>query len=61
MGAHALFISFVDIFDTEHRQYRLYNFAGILSAVGGACGLFLGISFFSVFEKLIRNMSKKIC
>lgn len=44
MGGKALFLGFASSYEMETKEYLLYDFPRITAAVGGAMGLFLGIS-----------------
>ncbi len=37
----------------------LFDFAGIVSAVGGSLGLFIGFSFLDLFKALISKMTSR--
>ena len=44
IGGKALFLGFASSYETETKEYLLYDFPRITAAVGGAMGLFLGVS-----------------
>lgn len=48
MNSRAFYVAFASSFDLESREYLLFDFARITAAVGGAMGLFLGVSLFQV-------------
>ena len=50
--SRAFCIAFASSFDLDTREYLLFDFARITAAVGGAMGLFLGVSLFQVTLKL---------
>ena len=56
---HSFFITYIDHYDKHYRDYLLYNFEGILASVGGALGLFLGLSFFSTVGQIIDWLFQK--
>ena len=49
MESRAFCVAFASSFDLDTREYLLFDFARITAAVGGAMGLFLGVSLFQVF------------
>lgn len=51
LGGKILFVSYPSQLDRINREYVLYNFGSITAAVGGAVGLFLGLSFLAGFNK----------
>ncbi len=40
--------------ETEHEQYFLHDPASVISAVGGALGLFLGFSCLALGTKVVK-------
>ena len=53
-----IYMTTVSMYETVREQYLLFDFADILSAVGGGLGLFLGVSFFSVFSSTVSLLLK---
>ena len=48
-----IFLSYLDSLLVKEVEYLVYDFNGIVAAVGGGLGLFLGFSVFSVAMKSI--------
>ena len=59
LTGHIQFLSFTDPYEEVRIQYLLYNFEDILAAVGGAVGLFLGISVFGQCNKFLHWAESK--
>ena len=53
VGGRILFISFASSFELESKEYFIYDFPRITAAVGGAMGLFLGVSLIQAIIYLI--------
>jgi len=41
-------------------EVLLFDFAAIVSAVGGSLGLFIGFSFLDLFKALISKMTSRL-
>ena len=56
-----MYISFLDSLLANEVEYLVYDLNGIVAAVGGGLGLFLGFSVFSVATKGIQALPWKKC
>ena len=53
-----IFLSYLDSLAVKEVEYLVYDFNGIVAAVGGGLGLFLGFSVFSVATKGMQIFAK---
>ena len=53
LGFYGLAVSFGSLATTVRREYYTYSFISFVSDVGGSLGLFVGFSFFAVWDLLI--------
>lgn len=58
-NAIAVYVSYWTAFEDIQEEYLLYDFGAIVAAVGGALGLFLGISFFGIGSQFLDYVSKQ--
>ena len=54
----SLFLAFSQEYETVSEEYQIYDFNGIVSAVGGGLGLFLGFSCFSLASALVSRAAR---
>ena len=59
LGGHVIFLKYKTTFPSVNEEYLLYNFGSITAAVGGAVGLFVGVSLFNCFDFIIRACYEK--
>ena len=52
-------MTFASTFNVINEEYLLYNFCSITTAVGGAVGLFVGVSIYNCFDFVIQSFFKK--
>ncbi len=56
---HVLYVHFPSTFETLYKEFYIYDGNAIISAVGGALGLFLGFSCLSLLLSGIDVMETK--
>ncbi len=54
LAHHVVYVHFPSTFETLLKEYYIYDEVAIVSAVGGALGLFLGFSCLSVMLSAIE-------
>ena len=59
MDGRVIHLSYSVPFDEVSQEFYLYNFGGILVAMGGAAGLFIGLSLFQAMSWLLYLRMKK--
>ena len=59
-GGRVMYVAFSQPYDTFYKEYLLYDFGKITAAVGGAVGLFLGVSVISCFSTAIDWFNEKV-
>jgi hypothetical protein len=60
LGGRIIYMAFATPYDLHYHEYLLYNFGSITASVGGAVGLFLGISLISVLSNAVDKVFDKI-
>ena len=53
MDGRVIHLSYSAPFDVVSQEFYLYSFGGILVAIGGAAGLFIGLSLFQAGSWLL--------
>ena len=62
LDAHVIYLAFSLPFDEISQEYMVYNFGRIAAAVGGAAGLFLGVSLFQIVSWIIdASLGRDLC
>ena len=53
LGFYGLAVTFGSLTTTVRREFYTYSFISFVSDVGGSHGLFVGFSFFAVWDLLV--------
>ena len=53
LGFYGLAVTFGSLTTTVRREFYTYSFISFVSDVGGSLGLFVGFSFFAVWDLLM--------